>query len=405
MSDLADHLRAVRDKLQKCTKRHDFKPPGPPVPRSEVSAFESKHHVTLPDEYRAFLLEFGPGGTGPGDDGILPLSRAFEAMMDPYPEALAEEAVLDPERKFKDYKEREPARGTVTLTYGGFYQTYFLLVVSGATRGRLCRFSPDSLQVDWVDSASGEPVGFLAWYEDYLERLLASSSFTRVPSSMLGDEPSLTRLASDDVAPERLRNKAIMALAVLPGALHARETFVSLLERSSSAPAIKDSALRSLSFIAPNDGAIDTFAREAVEAPDAVLHEAAFDVAVRSDRLDDVLARLLEDPNPDLVERAFLGLNRRGKISTEILARLSSHPSSEVRQQVLTEYEKRSTPDATNHIIAALRDPAPAMRRSAAHKVRIRRLAQAVPALEAALAAEKDPDAAHAMARALEALR
>jgi hypothetical protein len=406
MADLGDRLRAIGRKLEQCTSLHGFRPPGPPVPQSDVSAFESQHGVTLPEEYRAFLFEFGPGGGGPGDDGILPLSRALDGMMDPYPEALAEEAVLDPERKFEEYREREPARGTVTLTYEAFHETYFLLVVSGATRGRLCRFDAQfSLRVEWVDGASGEPVDFLAWYEDYLDRLLARGDIVGGPSTMLGDESSLTRLATDEAAPERLRNKAIFALAALPAALDARKTLVSLLERSSSLPAIKASALRSLNFVAPGDAAVDASARHFAAASEAVLHEAAYHVAVDSQRLDDVLLRLLDDANPNLVLGVFLALNRRGKITTEILGRLGSHPSPQVRQQALTEFGKMSASEAATHIVAALRDPDPATRRIAAHKVRDRRLAQAVPALEAALAAEKDPDAAHAMARALEALR
>jgi hypothetical protein len=405
MTDLADRLRVIREKLGECAGRPGFGPPGPPLSESDVSAFESMHRVTLPEEYRAFLVGFGPGGSGPGDHGILPLSRATDGMMDPYPEALAEEAVLDPERKFADYTEREPARGTVTLTYESFHETYFLLVVSGARRGRLCRFDAHfSLQVDCVESASGEPVGFLAWYEDYLDRLLAGTRIVLFSSTMLGDEPSLTRLATDEAAPERLRIKAIGALGVLRTASHARETFVLLLERSSS-PAVKAYALRSLGRLAPNDSATDGFARQAVAAPDAVLHEAAFDVATSTHRLDDVLFQLLDAPEPRLVERAFLALKRSGKITTQILERMAPHASPQVRQQVLTMFGEMTTPEAVNHIIAALHDPDPAMRRIAAHTVRNRQLAQALPALEAAFAVEKDPDPARAMTKALEALR
>jgi hypothetical protein len=221
---------------------------------------------------------------------------------------------------------------------------------------------------------------------------------------MLCDEPSLIRLATDEAALERLRAKAIGELAILPQALHARETYVSLLERSSSSPAIKASALRSLNRIAPDDGAIDAFVRKFVSAPDAVLHEAACEIATDSKRLDDVLFRLLDDANPKLVYRACLALEWRGKITTEILGRLASHPSADIRQHVLNAYRDMSTSEAENHIVAALRDPDATMRGIAAHELRKRRLARAVPALEAALDAEKDANVAHSMAKALEAL-
>jgi hypothetical protein len=405
MSDLADRLRSIRDKLRACAARPKFAPPGPPVPPSEVEAFESKHRVTLPEEYRAFLLEFGAGGSDPGDHGILPLAKAFDGMMDPYPEALAEPSVLDSERKFADYEEREPARGTVTLVYEAFYETYFLLVVSGTRRGQVCRFDASTRQVEWAESASGQPVGFLAWYEDTLDRLLAGAESVRVPSTMLGDEDGLTRLALDEGAPERLRRKAIGALSVLRTARHARETFVSLLERGTSSPAIEASALRSLTQVAPDDGAVDAFARRAAEAPDAALHEAAYDVAIATRRLDDVLLRFLDDPDAKLVARAFMALARRGKITPEILGRLASHASTEVRLHVLVALEELGTPEAIARVLAFLRDPGAELRRRAAQVARNRGLRQAVPALEAAIAVEKDAKAANAMARALEALR
>ena len=37
----------------------------PPLPQSEIEAFETKHHVTLPEDYRQFIAEIGNGGAGP----------------------------------------------------------------------------------------------------------------------------------------------------------------------------------------------------------------------------------------------------------------------------------------------------------------------------------------------------
>ena len=37
---------------------------------TEIEAFETKCRVTLPTEYRRFLLEIGNGGAGPSLDGM-----------------------------------------------------------------------------------------------------------------------------------------------------------------------------------------------------------------------------------------------------------------------------------------------------------------------------------------------
>src|SRR5580658_9286396 len=47
----------------------------PPASIEEVSAFESKHRVILPEGYRSFITALGNGGPGPVGYGILPLGR------------------------------------------------------------------------------------------------------------------------------------------------------------------------------------------------------------------------------------------------------------------------------------------------------------------------------------------
>ena len=47
----------------------------PCLSEEEIEAFEHKHCITLPDDYRTFISEIGNGGFGPGH-GLLPLDKA-----------------------------------------------------------------------------------------------------------------------------------------------------------------------------------------------------------------------------------------------------------------------------------------------------------------------------------------
>src|SRR5947209_1602571 len=54
----------------------------PVLSEEELVAFERKHRITLPEEYRTFLLEVGNGGLGPGD-GLSALDEAARRSPSP----------------------------------------------------------------------------------------------------------------------------------------------------------------------------------------------------------------------------------------------------------------------------------------------------------------------------------
>ena len=52
---------------------HDYKL-NPPLPVSVIEAFEGRHGVSLPEDYRLFITEVGDGGAGPYY-GLLPFGK------------------------------------------------------------------------------------------------------------------------------------------------------------------------------------------------------------------------------------------------------------------------------------------------------------------------------------------
>lgn len=85
---------AVRDGLRRLAEAspppkvfgaeaHRFRP-HPPVPEPEVAAFEARHRVVLPTDYRGFLTHVGNGGAGPAY-GLFPLGTDGDTGGDPDP--------------------------------------------------------------------------------------------------------------------------------------------------------------------------------------------------------------------------------------------------------------------------------------------------------------------------------
>ncbi|MGN9760733.1 SMI1/KNR4 family protein [Streptomyces sp. SD31] len=172
-----------------------------PLSEAEVAEAEAQWGVSLPVDYRAFLLEVGAGGAGPGY-GLTVLSRTpagwlwsdpgggtvHERLRSPFPgveESLrvqAEHERKEPvEPDFEDQaafheayrvwlEEDERlfdwfASGAVCLSHEGCGYFHWL-VVSGPQRGQV-----------WLDERPGDgrfsplgEVGFADWYLDWVEK-------------------------------------------------------------------------------------------------------------------------------------------------------------------------------------------------------------------------------------------
>jgi hypothetical protein len=150
----------------------------PPLDEAAVAAFEERHGVVLPAEYRGFLREVGDGGAGPYY-GIYPLDGTGMHSFDreererpghlaaPFPHTAAWAPRWwgpDPEIDEDAYYADEQTAGTLVVCHFGC-GALFRLVVTGAERGRV-----------WFDDRPSDGgmtpgPGFRDWYLEWLRRL------------------------------------------------------------------------------------------------------------------------------------------------------------------------------------------------------------------------------------------
>jgi hypothetical protein len=164
VTDLRAHVLAARD--------DGVVQLAPPATEDEVARFEVEHGVTLPPEYRWFLLNAGNGGHGPPYYGIEPLSdRAIEAGGFMAPERNHNGRLAEPFlAREDDWSEREPEEadeewaareaGRLLLGTDGC-AILWVLVLNGDARGEVWRLGDDT--------ARRSAPTFLDWYVEWLD--------------------------------------------------------------------------------------------------------------------------------------------------------------------------------------------------------------------------------------------
>ncbi|MFB2971709.1 SMI1/KNR4 family protein [Aerosakkonema sp. BLCC-F183] len=200
----------LKNKLtQLATKDKNFKNFGselhkyqlnPCLSEAEIQAFEAKNRITLPDDYRNFLLEVGNGGAGPGDglrklevdkemstaENDYYLSQPFLLM-----KAWNYPGLLNPGYEFVDINEDKLTQGTMYVANYGC-DIHSRLVITGDQRGTIwindCGSDggiyPCSLQIgsfyhsemvedeELEPALSEPPLSFYDWYDNWLDKSL-----------------------------------------------------------------------------------------------------------------------------------------------------------------------------------------------------------------------------------------
>jgi hypothetical protein len=150
------------------------------VPEYQIKWFEFKHRITLPSEYRTFLLEVGYGA-GPHygihslNKGIHWLNEWNEIVEGDY--SLHNPFSLTGEDATTLIRQTDPdslpsltsLNGMLPICYEGCaYHTY--LVVTGEQRGYLWAYCEDDALTSPV--GSGRQFSFLEWYSYWLNECL-----------------------------------------------------------------------------------------------------------------------------------------------------------------------------------------------------------------------------------------
>jgi hypothetical protein len=160
----------------------------PPATAAEVAAFESKHGISLPADYRMFITELGNGGEGPIGYGLLPLGTLpsdmpkeekrlwteLRALTRSFPFTKA--WVWEDGEKSQEGDEEDIAYGSICLGTDGCGMNWHL-IVTGPERG-----------VPWMLALEGiQPLcpkrSFVQWYEDWLD---GKDSFYGYPEDGMG---------------------------------------------------------------------------------------------------------------------------------------------------------------------------------------------------------------------------
>lgn len=214
VSDIPAALRnlAARGHSDQFSGLHGFRL-NPVASPEAVAAFEERHGVSLPQEYRAFLLSVGNGGAGPGC-GVFPLGEFggfktgdlsapfphteswnapdewFESLPDPQghlPEAPTSwqsiDELIEWNRAHPEDEELAEKRAVLEDWYYGIGQISGTipisdcgcakcdrLVITGPARGTVwhdARASDGGLLR--YPGSSGEPLTFLGWYAHWIE--------------------------------------------------------------------------------------------------------------------------------------------------------------------------------------------------------------------------------------------
>jgi hypothetical protein len=141
-------------------KRHQFKL-APVLTETDIKAFEAKHGIVLPADYREFVQRVGDGGAGPGY-GLNSLEGSSYSgnLSKPFP--LTRSSDLYSEQELIELGFEDELNGVLQLCHYGCGM-YSYLVVNGSEYGTV-----------WYDNGKfhSAKMRFMDWYLDWINKQL-----------------------------------------------------------------------------------------------------------------------------------------------------------------------------------------------------------------------------------------
>jgi hypothetical protein len=202
MSSYSEQINRIKEKLVQA-KRTDFRFTvfgagrhqyivNKPASVNEITAFEQKYELELPECYKAFLLQIGNGGISYADSaagpayGIYPLDKcADERLYEHTEKNLKNTCILEPqiseerwisltrELENEELPDEDYDKEIVKL-YGGVLPvgsqgcTYIhALILNGEHKGRIVNMDLDRQQPHFAPEKN-----FLDWYEAWLDQII-----------------------------------------------------------------------------------------------------------------------------------------------------------------------------------------------------------------------------------------
>jgi SMI1/KNR4 family protein SUKH-1 len=185
----------------------------PPLSAEELAEVEAQLRVTLPGEYRSFLLEAGRGGAGPGY-GLFPMRRVdgrwqwegdeteltdLDTLDQPFPHVEAfnpadglpeppDEADFDSEEELNEaedayWEQYDAVVDRPEHSIGLLYLCHFgsalreALVITGPAQGQMwADDTADQGGFRPVEDDDGTPIGFARWYRRWLDAVEAGAA-------------------------------------------------------------------------------------------------------------------------------------------------------------------------------------------------------------------------------------
>jgi len=162
---------------------------------------------------------------------------------------LTQQCPLDPNKTFQEYGDVDPAQGCIALTVG---EPYALLVVSGRRRGQVLFYDSNTYWCEVAEAVCG-PLGFLAWYEAWLDATEPAkpslhssvSASRRLGEALVGSEEELICALKNSERDSRRCTKAVVGLAIRNRVRP--DTLMAIEEASAdSSPAVRLEAMKAL---------------------------------------------------------------------------------------------------------------------------------------------------------------